>query len=111
MLFEKVEYITHHCRFFIMSILSSFAADVILGGQSIGIELDYEGVMITGTYEISIDNHPYDPASDGFMSGDLITKVNHQDVESIQELMNEIKDCVEKKQEIILTLQRQKTNL
>lgn len=85
-----------------------FAADVILGGQSIGIELDYEGVMITGTYEISIDNHPYDPASDGFMSGDLITKVNHQDVESIQELMNEIKDCVEKKQEIILTLQRQK---
>ena len=42
------------------------------------------------------------------MSGDLITKVNHQDVESIQELMNEIKDCVEKKQEIILTLQRQK---
>ena len=84
-----------------------FAADVILGGQSIGIELDYEGVMITGTYEISIDNHPYNPASDGFMSGDFIIKVNNQDIQSIQELTNEIKVCVEKKQEIILTLKRQ----
>ena len=43
-----------------------FAAEVILGGQSIGIELDYDGVMISGTYEISIDNKKYNPANDGY---------------------------------------------
>lgn len=83
-----------------------FGADVILGGQSIGIELDYEGVMITGTYEISIDNHTYDPASDGYMTGDLITHVNHQKVESISELMQAVKTNVESNQDIILTLKR-----
>ena len=64
-----------------------FAAEVILGGQSIGIELDYEGIMITGTYDISIDNKKYNPASDGYMSGDLITHVNNQKVNSISDLM------------------------
>lgn len=84
-----------------------FAADVILGGQSIGIELDYEGVMITGTYDISIDNRPYNPASDGYQSGDLITQVNQQNVESISELMESVKNSVEKNQKIMLTLKRQ----
>lgn len=83
-----------------------FAADVVLGGQSIGIELDYDGVMITGTYEISIDNKSYDPASDGYMSGDLITHVNQQKIKSIKELMQSIKTCVEKNEEINLTLKR-----
>ena len=84
-----------------------FAADVILGGQSIGIELDYEGVMITGTYDISIDNRPYNPASDGYQSGDLITQVNQQNVGSISELMESVKNSVEKNQKIMLTLKRQ----
>lgn len=84
-----------------------FAADVILGGQSIGIELDYEGVMITGTYDISIDNRPYNPASDGYQSGDLIMQVNQQNVESISELMESVKNSVEKNQKIMLTLKRQ----
>ncbi len=84
-----------------------FAADVILGGQSIGIELDYEGIMITGTYDISIDNRPYNPASNGYQSGDLITQVNQQNVESISELMESVKNSVEKNQKIMLTLKRQ----
>ena len=88
-----------------------FAADVILGGQSIGIELDYEGIMITDTYDISIDNETYNPASDGYQSGDLITQVNQQKVQSISELMNAIKENIENNQKIILTIKRENHSL
>ncbi|MFR7591407.1 MAG: SpoIVB peptidase S55 domain-containing protein [Longibaculum sp.] len=83
-----------------------FAAEVILGGQSIGIELDYEGIMITGTYDISIDNKKYNPASDGYMSGDLITHVNNQRVNSISDLMKAVEKDIEENQKIQLTLLR-----
>ncbi len=83
-----------------------FAAEVILGGQSIGIELDYEGIMITGTYDISIDNKKYNPASDGYMSGDLITHVNNQKVNSISDLMEVVEKDIEKSKKIQLTLLR-----
>lgn len=83
-----------------------FAAEVILGGQSIGIELDYDGVMITGTYDISIDNKKYNPSSDGYLSGDLITKVNGTSVKSISTLMGTVEKEIEKKHTIKITLIR-----
>lgn len=83
-----------------------FAAEVFLGGQSIGIQLDYEGVMITGTYDISIDKKKYNPASDGYLSGDLITELNGVRVTSISDLMEAVEKEIEKNQTIILTLKR-----
>lgn len=96
--------------FVVLSILlgtsSVYAADVLLGGDSIGIELNYDGVVITGTYDISIDNKPYDPSSDGFVSGDLIKAVNNQTVKSISDLMTIIESDIEKEKPILLTIQR-----
>ncbi|MBS5370290.1 MAG: SpoIVB peptidase S55 domain-containing protein [Longibaculum muris] len=83
-----------------------FAAEVILGGQSIGIELDYDGVMISGTYEISIDNKKYNPANDGYLSGDLIVAVNGEHVDSISLLMDRVEKEIEDKQTITLTIKR-----
>lgn len=88
-----------------------FAAEVFLGGQSIGIELDYDGVLITGTYDISIDNQKYNPASDGYLSGDLITKVNGQKIDSISLLMKYVEKDIESNQNVILTIQRQSKEL
>ena len=90
----------------ILPSFSVFAAEVILGGQSIGIELDYDGVMITGTYDISIDNHKYNPSSDGYLSGDLIVKVNDIRVDSISLLMDTVEKEIENKHSISLTLLR-----
>jgi len=83
-----------------------YAAEVYLGGQSIGIELDYDGVMITGTYDISIDNKKYNPSSDGFLSGDLIVKVNQQPIDSISLLMEIVEKEIEQHKDIQLTLKR-----
>ena len=83
-----------------------FAAEVILGGQSIGIELDYDGVMISGTYEISIDNKKYNPANDGYLSGDLIVAVNGEHFDSISLLMDRVEKEIEDKQTITLTIKR-----
>lgn len=76
----------------LFSICPAYAIDVYLGGQSIGIKLDYEGVLITGTYDISIDNKTYNPSSDGFKKGDLIVKINNHSVKTITELS----DCIER---------------
>lgn len=88
-----------------------FAAEVFLGGQSIGIQLDYDGVLITGTYEISIDNQKYNPSSDGYLSGDMITAVNGQKIDSISHLMESVEKEIESNQKIILTIQRNNQEL
>lgn len=90
----------------VLQSVNVFAAEVILGGQSVGIELDYDGVMITGTYDISIDNKKYNPSSDGYLSGDLITKVNNSHVDSISSLMASVEKDIENKHTIELTLMR-----
>ena len=96
--------------FVVLSILlgssSVYAAEVFLGGDSIGIELNYDGVVISGTYDISIDNKSYNPSSDGFVSGDLIKKVNDKTVKSISNLMKFIESDIEKQKPIFLTIQR-----
>ena len=83
MLFKKLS-ITLIIVFSILAqTFNVFAAEVILGGESIGIELDYEGILITGTYDISIDNTKYNPSSDGYQTRDLIISVNNHKVKSI----------------------------
>lgn len=89
-----------------LSILSQtvyvYAADVIVGGESIGIELQYDGVLVTGTYDISIDNQNYNPSSDGFTKGDLIIGVNHHGVSSISNLMDNVEKEIENHHDITL---------
>lgn len=63
-----------------------FANDeLILGGDSIGIQLDYDGVMVSGTYAFTIKGTTYDPSSE-IESGDIIQKVNGVKVQTINEL-------------------------
>lgn len=95
---------------FYCSMINAYAAELFLGGDSIGIDLSYNGVLITGTYAIEVDGKAYDPSSDGFKEGHLITHVNGQRVESISELMKEIEKRVSVSQKIMLTYQdHQKT--
>ncbi|MCD7894132.1 MAG: SpoIVB peptidase [Erysipelotrichaceae bacterium] len=89
----------------ICSIVDVYAIEVILGGQSIGIQLNYNGVMISGTYDIMVDNISYNPSQDGYQAGDLITHINNIKVESLTDLSNEIEKLIENHQEIELTIQ------
>lgn len=106
MLFKKLSITLIIAISIITQTINVFAAEVILGGESIGIELNYEGVLITGTYDISIDNEKYNPSLDGYQTGDLIVGVNHNSINSISSLMENIEKEIEKKNEIILEMRR-----
>lgn len=54
--------------------------ELYLGGNSIGIEIKYNGVYVSGTYPI---NESIDP-SDTFSPGDIIQQIDHQEVTDIQ---------------------------
>ena len=49
--------------------------DLYLGGDSIGIQLDYNGVMITGTYPFVVQGETYDPGGT-IQPSDILVKVN-----------------------------------
>lgn len=83
-----------------------FAEDVIIGGESIGIKLNYDGILITGTYDIEINNKSYNPRSDGYLAGDIIKKINNYPVTSIHDLSVHLKSEIENKHNINLIIER-----
>ena len=68
------------------------AIDVLIGGESVGIILNYDGVCITGFYKIKVDNEIIDP-SNYFEINDIITSVDKKNVKTIDDLTNIIKNC------------------
>lgn len=81
------------------------AKEVQLGGDSIGIQVTYEGILITGTYTLDIDDTSYNPADHDIKPKDLIKEVNGQNVTTIKELSRQLGLAAENK-EAELTLLR-----
>lgn len=76
----------------IMIPLNVFAySDYILaGGQNIGIQLNSNGILIVGTYQIDSK----DPAQDANLQiGDKIISINNKEVQSIEEMLNVINEA------------------
>lgn len=109
MLFKKLTVSFVLSLSIIFNINTLYALSVIPGGDSIGINLDYEGIVITGSYSITIDGKPYNPTEDGIQAGDVIIKANGEPVQTIAELMEKIKDCLEDNNTMTLSLKRGET--
>lgn len=62
---------------------------IIPGGENVGIEVSSNGVLVVGFYEV--DNKLIAKDS-GFMLGDRIVKVNNKDVNSIDDMVNVVKE-------------------
>ena len=75
----------------LMSPLSVFAysSKVILGGETIGIDIQSNGVMIIGFYKINGKYHKSD-----LVEGDIITKVENDEVLSIEDLTASLEEYV-----------------
>lgn len=81
--------------------LYAYSDYIIASGENIGIKLDSKGVIIVGTYEVSGKN----PASSaGLKVGDIIEKVNNNDIKNIDDMINEIKNSRNK--DISITYKR-----
>ncbi|MBQ9730897.1 MAG: PDZ domain-containing protein [Bacilli bacterium] len=82
-----------------------FGKQVILGGDNIGIELDFEGILISGTYDIKYNNITYNPVDSDIKKGDYIISINSNKVETSKDLIQYI-NKLDKTQEVSLTILR-----
>ncbi len=69
---------------FIMPIsILAYSDYIIVGGENVGIEINWEGVMVVGLYEI---NGKYKASEAGIKIGDIITSINNQNISTIDEM-------------------------
>ena len=71
--------------FIIPTTTLAYTNKVILGGETIGIEVNSKGVMVVGFYEV---NNCYIAKDAGFKLGDTIIKINSQTINSIDDMVN-----------------------
>ena len=79
--------------------------DLYLGGDSIGIQLDYNGVMITGTYPFVVQGETYDPGGT-IQPSDILVKVNQVPISSMDELYQQLSAFQESVNEIPVEIRR-----
>ena len=72
----------------------AYSDKIIVGGQNIGISLNSKGVLIVGTYEVNGTS----PAKEaGLKTGDIIEKINGNNISSIEQMATEINKVKEEK--------------
>ena len=78
----------------------AYSDKVIVGGETIGIEVHSKGVLIVDFYKI---NDKYIAKDAGFQVGDIITKVSGEEINGIEELTNMLEG---RQGEITFTVER-----
>lgn len=67
-------------------------ANIIPGGENIGIEIKPNGVVVIGGYDVNSDGSIYNPLKDSdIKKGDLIIKVNNENIENVNDMLNIIR--------------------
>lgn len=87
------------------SLVFAYSEQVIPGGENVGIHLDTKYVTIVGFYKV---NDRYIGEESGFKLGDAITKINDQDVTSINQMISLIDQA--KDGEINVEVKREEKN-
>jgi stage IV sporulation protein B len=87
-------YITIIFAFFFMFFAPLIdAKEVYLGGNSIGIEVINEGLLISGTYDVRDKGKIYNPSvNDDIKKGDILVKVEDTKVNTLNEFIDVIKN-------------------
>lgn len=87
----------------------AYANRIILGGNTIGIDVKSDGVMIIGFYKV---NGEYNRGKPELKQGDYIKKVNGTDISNIKELTSLIeKNINEKKVELLISRNKKEYNI
>ena len=80
---------------------------VIPGGQSIGVKINSKGVLVVGHHQVSTDNGKISPGEEaGIIVGDLITKINGKEIESIEEVAPYVQKAGEEGKSLNVVIQR-----
>lgn len=76
--------------FIIPSYVSAYSNYIIASGKSVGIKLETDGIIIAGSYEINGHNSLVEA---GLKPGDIISKINSNEVNKIDEMIEIIENC------------------
>ena len=68
----------------------AYSNKIIAGGDTVGIKLNTEGILIVGSYDINGHNTLVEA---GLKSGDIINQINNKKVNKVEEMVNIIKEC------------------
>lgn len=103
-LFKKISILL--CTLMLFYPITCYADDTIyLGGDSIGIEVDYDGILISGTYPFQVHGKTFDPSS-SIQPKDIIKEVNGVRVHTLDELYAELNKFQNEINEVPLTIER-----
>lgn len=104
----KKKYITLIFAFFFSLFPSLISAkQVYLGGDTIGIEISNEGLVISGTYDVKNGRNIYNPsANSDIKKGDILLKVENTNVNTLNELLEYIKINCSDKESVNVTILR-----
>jgi SpoIVB peptidase. Serine peptidase. MEROPS family S55 len=81
---------------------------LVPGGQSIGVTLQTQGVMIVGQASVTNNGNKIFPAKEaGIVTGDSILKVNGKEVHTDQDVANLVNNAGKNQQSVILQIKHQ----
>jgi len=88
------------------STVFAYSNKIIPGGENIGIQINTKGVIVVGLYKVN-DSYPGKDAN--LKAGDIITKINGNEVSNINEMISKIEAASDKGKIKITYLRNQKT--
>ena len=81
----------------------AYSNKVILGGENIGIEIESNGIIIVGFYQVNNKNINL---TNNIRIGDRIIKINDENIDTIEQMVNKIDSSLKSKTAVKLTLLR-----
>lgn len=82
-----------------------YAKELVPGGESVGIQVSYDGVMVSGTYTFMAGNQQIDP-SHVIKANDLIIAINGEKITSLDDLSKEMNKYQEEVNDLTMTIIR-----
>lgn len=105
-LFKKIWTLLGVCACLMLYPIPCLANDTLfLGGDSIGIEVDYDGVLISGTYPFKVHDKTYDPST-VLQPKDVIKEVHGIRIHILNDLYVQLNTYQKEVNEIPLTIER-----
>lgn len=68
----------------------AYSKEIIASGETVGIKLETDGILIVGSYEINDHNSLVEA---GLKTGDIINQINNKEVNTVEEMVNIISNC------------------
>ena len=68
----------------------AYSKEIIASGETVGIKLNTDGILIVGSYEINGHNSLVEA---GLKNGDIINQINNEKVNTVEEMVNIISNC------------------